>query len=249
MWNDKKVSVILPTYNEKESIYSAIEDFRYKNIADEIIVVNNNARPGTSEEISKTTAKEVFETKQGYGAAIRRGFKEATGDYVIVSEPDGTFCGKDLVKLLSYIDDFHVVYGTRTLKELIWSGANMGLFLRWGNYWTGKLIEVFFDTTSLSDVGCTMRCINKNALRKMEPYFTVDGNAFGAEMMVISAIMRMRIIQIPVNYTKRVGQSSVTGNPLVAFFLGLRMINMIITYRIKSWLFSDRYKNFRSPIS
>lgn len=249
MWNDKRVSVVLPTYNEKESIYRAIEDFQYKNIADEIIVVNNNATLGTSEEISRTTAREVFETKQGYGAAIQRGFKEATGDYVIVSEPDGTFCGKDMVKLLSYIDDFDVVYGTRTLKELIWSGANMGLFLRWGNYWTAKLIEIFFDTTSLSDVGCTMRCISKNTLRKMEPYFTVDGNFFGPEMMVISAIMQMRIIQIPVNYTKRVGQSSVTGNPLVAFFLGLRMINMIIIYRIKSWLFPDRYKNFRSPIS
>lgn len=249
MWNDKRVSVILPTYNEKESIYRAIESFQYKNIADEIIVVNNNATPGTSEEVSRTTAREVFETRQGYGAAIRRGFKEATGDYIIVSEPDGTFYGRDMVKLLSYIDDFDVVYGTRTLKQLIWSGANMGLFLRWGNYWTAKLMEVLFNTTSLSDVGCTMRCINKNALRKMEPYFTVDGNFFGPEMMVISTLMQMRIIQIPVNYTERVGHSSVTGDPLVAFFLGLRMINMIITYRIKSWLFPNRYKNSRSPIS
>ncbi|HOP47952.1 MAG TPA: glycosyltransferase family 2 protein [Desulfobacteraceae bacterium] len=244
MWNKKKVSVILPTYNEKESIQRAIEDFQYGNIADEIIVINNNAAPGTSEKISKTTAREVFETRQGYGAAIRRGFKEATGDYIIVSEPDGTFCGKDVVKLLSYIDDFNVVYGTRTLKELIWSGANMGFFLRWGNYWTAKLIEICFNTTSLSDVGCTMRCVRKDALRKMEPYFSVDGNTFGPEMIIISTMMKMKIIQIPVNYAPRVGRSSVTGNPLVAFFLGLRMIYMIITYRIKSWLFPNRYKKF-----
>ncbi len=244
MWNNKKVSVILPTYNEKESIQRAIEDFQYGNIADEIIVINNNAAPGTSEKISKTTAREVFETRQGYGAAIRRGFKEATGDYIIVSEPDGTFCGKDVVKLLSYIDDFNVVYGTRTLKELIWSGANMGFFLRWGNYWTAKLIEICFNTTSLSDVGCTMRCVRKDALRKMEPYFSVDGNTFGPEMIIISTMMKMKIIQIPVNYAPRVGRSSVTGNPLVAFFLGLRMIYMIITYRIKSWLFPNRYKKF-----
>jgi glycosyltransferase involved in cell wall biosynthesis len=199
--------------------------------------------------VNKTTAKEVFEPKQGYGAAIRRGFKEATGDYIIVSEPDGTFCGKDIIKLLSYIEDFEVVYGTRTLKELIWSGANMGLFLRWGNYWAAKLIEILWDTTSLSDVGCTMRCIRRSALRRMEPYFTVNGNAFGPEMMIFSAIMQMEIIQIPVNYIPRVGISSVTGNPLVAFFLGLRMIQMILNYRIKSWKFPNRYKDIRSSAS
>jgi len=249
MWNGKKVSVIFPTYNEKDSIFRAIQDFQYKDIADEIIVVNNNAAPGTSEEVSRTAAREIFETKQGYGAAIRRGFKEATGDYIIVSEPDGTFCGSDILKLLSYIDDFEVVYGTRTLRELIWSGANMGLFLRWGNYWTAKLIEVLWNTTSLSDVGCTMRCVRKNALRRMKPYFTVDGNAFGPEMMILSATMQMEIIQIPVNYTTRVGVSSVTGNQRLAFFLGLRMIYMIITYRIKSWLFPNRYKDIRSSTS
>ena len=235
MWNNKKVSVIFPTYNEKESIYAAIKDFQYQGIADEIIVINNNAAAGTSEEVSKTNAKEIFETVQGYGAAIQRGFKEAVGDYIIVSEPDGTFKGKDIVKLLSYIEDFDVVYGSRTVKELIWEGANMGMFLKWGNYCVAKLMEFLFNTTSLTDVGCTMRCINKDALRRLEPYFTVKGSFFGPEMMIISVLMKMRVVQIPVNYTKRIGTSSVTGNKFIAFLLGLRMIRLILEYRIKNW--------------
>jgi len=218
MWNGRKVSLIFPTYNEKDSIKEAIEDYQYQEIIDEIIVINNNAAEGTSEEVAKTTAKEVFEIKQGYGAAIRRGFGEATGDYIFVSEPDGTFEGRDIVKLLSYIDDFDVVYGSRTVKELIWQGANMGLFLKWGNYSVAKMMEFLFNTTSLTDVGCTVRCINRRALNHIEPYFTVDGSFFGPEMMVLSILMSMKIVQLPVNYTKRVGTSSVTGNKMRAFF-------------------------------
>ncbi len=102
MWNGKRISVIFPTYNEKDSIYQAIEDFFATGYVDEIVVVNNNAAPGTEEEVARTRAKQVFEKKQGYGAAIQRGLKEAdpSSDFLIVSEPDGTFDGRDVVKLL-----------------------------------------------------------------------------------------------------------------------------------------------------
>jgi glycosyltransferase involved in cell wall biosynthesis len=209
---------------------------------DEIVVVNNNAALGTSDEVRKTPAIEVFEKTQGYGAAIRRGFKEVSGDLIIVSEPDGTFRGRDVLKLLAFSDDFEVVYGSRTVKELIWEGANMGLFLKWGNYAVAKLMETLFNTISLTDVGCTMRCVRREALRAMEPYFTVDGSFFGPQMMVLSILMKMKVIQIPVNYTKRTGRSSVTGNKLVAFSLGLKMIKMILGYRARSWAFPRRYK-------
>jgi glycosyltransferase involved in cell wall biosynthesis len=244
MWNNKSVSLIFPTYNEKDSIRKAIEDYQIDGIIDEIIVVNNNAAEGTSEEVAKTNAKEVFETTQGYGAAICRGFDEAKGDYILISEPDGTFMGKDIVKLLCYADDFDVVYGSRTIKELIWQGANMGIFLKWGNYAVAKLMEVLFNTTSLSDVGCTARCINRDALEHLKPHFTVTGSFFGPEMMVLSILMKMKIVQLPVNYTKRIGQSSVTGNKLTAFFLGLKMIKLILQYRVKGWLNRPYYPTY-----
>jgi glycosyltransferase involved in cell wall biosynthesis len=246
MWNNKTVSIIFPTFNEKDSIRQAIESFQYMSIADEIIVVNNNAVSGTSEEVSKTIAREVFEKKQGYGAAIRRGFKEANGEYIIVAEPDGTFFGHDIIKLLSYADDYDVVYGSRTVKELIWQGANMGYFLKWGNYCVAKLIEVLFNTVCLSDVGCTLRCINKKALHHIEKYFTVDGSFFGPEMMLLSIIVKMKIVQLPINYNKRIGNSSVTGNKIVAFFLGLQMVKLILTYRMKTFTSPHYFKKYIS---
>lgn len=235
MWCGKSVSVILPTYNEKDSIRASVEEFHATGIVDEIIVVNNNAAEGTSAEIAPTAACEVFEETQGYGAAIRCGFRHTTGDYIIVAEPDGTFRGRDIRKMLAYAEDFEVVYGSRTVKELIWEGANMGLFLKWGNYAVAKLMEFLFNTTSLTDVGCTMRCIRRETLREIEPLFTVDGSFFGPEMMVISILKNKHMIQVPVNYAKRVGTSSVTGSTPVAIALGLQMIGLILRYRLKSW--------------
>jgi glycosyltransferase involved in cell wall biosynthesis len=242
MWYGKSVSVILPTYNERDSIRSAIAEIEATGVVDEILVINNNAAPGTSDEVVLTSAREIFEPKQGYGAAIRRGFREADGDFVILSEPDGSFRGHDIHKVLAYAQDFEVVYGSRTVKELIWEGANMGLFLKWGNYGVAKLTEFLFNTTSLTDVGCTMRCIHRETLRRVEPFFTVNGSFFGPEMMVLTVLMKASMIQIPVNYTKRVGTSSVTGSKWVAFRLGLRMIALILSYRLRSWLHPEQFE-------
>ena len=233
MWKSQFISVVLPTYNEKDSIAGVIGEFYDTGLVDEVLVINNNAAPGTSEEVAKTPAREIHEPLQGYGNAIRRGFREAKGDLIIVCEPDGTFFGKDVIKLLAFSDDFDVVYGTRTSEEFIWTGANMGFFLKWGNYAVAKMMEFLFNTVCLTDVGCTYRLIKRPVLRDIEPHFTVGGSHFGPEMMLITVLKRMKIVQIPVNYRPRVGESAVTGDLVKAFFLGLKMIGMIWAFWIR----------------
>jgi glycosyltransferase involved in cell wall biosynthesis len=236
MWHDRTVSVVLPTYNERDSIRQSIADILALGVADEVIVVNNNAAAGTSEEVAKTAAREVHEPLQGYGNAIRRGFRESVGDLIVVSEPDGTFLGRDILKLLAYADDFDVVYGSRTARMFIWRGANMGLFLRWGNWAVAKLMEFLFNSTNLTDVGCTMRLIHRKALREIEPDITIGGSSFGPEMMILTLLHGQKVIQIPVNYLPRVGESSVTGDFKKAFVLGMSMIGLVLNYRLRSWL-------------
>ncbi len=65
MWEGKTVSVILPTYNEKDSIRKCVEDFFATGFVDEVVVVNNNAVPGTAEEVMNTKARQVFEETAG----------------------------------------------------------------------------------------------------------------------------------------------------------------------------------------
>ena len=161
MWGDKRVSVVLMTYAERDSIRQVIEGFFDTGVVDEVLVVNNNAEPGTEEEIRNTRARQVFEPRQGYGHATRRGLLEASGDLIVLAEPDGTFVPEDIRKLLVYSEECDAVFGTRTTRELIWQGANMEWFLRWGNWAVAKVIEVLFNTSHLSDVGCTYRLLRR----------------------------------------------------------------------------------------
>lgn len=235
MWHNKKVSVIFPTFKEKDSIRAAIEDFFADALVDEIVVVNNNAAPGTDDEVRQTPARLVYESRQGYGYAIWKGLAEATGDLLIIAEPDGTFSGHDVIKLLAYSDDVPVVFGTRTSREFVWEGANMGFFLKYGNWAVGKLMEFLFNTTILTDVGCSMRLLSRDAYQRIAPQFTVGGSAFGPQIMVLAILNKIPFVEIAVNYRRRVGDSSVTGNKIKAFFLGLEMIAMIVRYRVLSW--------------
>ena len=238
MYRQSKVSVVLPTYRERDSIRQVIHDFEALGVVDEIIVINNNAIEGTSESIRGTTALEIHEPRQGYGAAIRRGLAEATGDLIVVCEPDATFVARDLHKFLVYSDDVDIVYGSRTIRTFIWEKANMGLLLKWGNWFVAKLLEVLFNTSYLSDVGCTYRMVRREALAQLLPLFRVNSNFFGPEMMVRGYQLKLRCVQIPVNYRERTGQSSVTGNVRKSVVLGLQMMILIVAMRFgfSRWL-------------
>ncbi len=234
MFNGKTLSVVLPTYNEKDSIADVIRRFDKLGVVDDILVINNNAAEGTSEEVASTNAREIIETRQGYGAAIQRGLREVDTDLVCVCEPDGTFNPEDLLKLLSFSSECDVVVGSRTVSNFIWDGANMGWFLQFGNWAVAKFLEVLFNTASMSDVGCTFRVITREHVQEILDRSTLPGSAYGLEMLLISVVTRARMVQIPVNYHKRVGVSSVTGDFGKTVSLGLEMIRLVLKTRVKT---------------
>ncbi len=205
MWRGQTLSVVLPTYNEKDSIADCIRRFEAIPEVDKVIVVNNNAAAGTSEEVATTGAIEIHEMTQGYGAAIKRGLREAGTDLIAVCEPDGTFNPEDLRKLLAFMPECDLVVGSRTVSNFIWDGANMGWFLQWGNWAVAKFIEVLYNTSYLSDVGCTFRVMTAQQAKAILARSTLDGSAYGLEMLLIGVIMRVRMVQVPVNYHPRVG--------------------------------------------
>lgn len=233
MWNGKRVTVVLPTYAERGSIRSVIEGFLATGYVDEIVVVDNNAEDGTAAEVGATPARLVHEPRQGYGHATRRGLLEATGDLVVISEPDGTFLPEDLTKLLVYSGECDVVFGTRTTRELIWADANMDRFLRWGNWAVAKVVEVLFNTNHLSDVGCTYRVLRRPVAQQVGAAMRVGGSHAGVEVMLLVICSGARSVEVPLNYLPRVGTSSVTGKRLVAIGVGLRMLALILRFRFR----------------
>ncbi len=229
-----RISVILPTYREKDSIREVVIGFKSNLNVEEVLIVDNNAEPGTSDQVRDLDVSIITENRQGYGAAIRKGISESKCEYVLICEPDGTFDPLDINKFLAYIDECDLVIGTRTVTTFVWSGANMGLFLRWGNWFVAKLTEALFNTEYLSDVGCTYRLAKRKKLLEALEKCKAYDSKFGFELMLESIILKQRIIQIPVKYLPRVGSSSVTGSRLKAFALGMKMIGLLLKRRIQT---------------
>ncbi len=248
MWNEQTVSVVLMTYAERESIREVIQGFLDTGYVDEVLVVNNNAEPGTADEVAATGARQVFEARQGYGHAIRRGLVEAKGELIVLAEPDGTFLPEDLVKLLAYSNECDAVLGTRTTRELIWEGANMGFLLKWGNWAVAKLVEFLFNTSHLSDIGCTYRLFDRRLADHLVQNMRVGGSHAGPEMLMLTITSGARFVEIPVNYLPRVGTSSVTGHPVKAVVLGLRMIGLILRFRKEAPVRLPRPEAFRETV-
>lgn len=240
MWQGKKVSVVFSTYREKASIRKSIDDYFATGFVDEVVVVNNNAESGTDEEVRQTKARLVYEKKQGYGYGYQRGIREATGDYVFLSEPDGTFAASDLERFLVYAKDFPVVMGTRTNQSSILDGAAMGLVRKLANVFEVKIIEVFFATNSLTDVGSTCKLFHKDILRQLEPLWRTTNALFATELLLLVITKRIKFIEIPITFRGREGESSLTAKWYHLIKWGSHILWFIVSFWVR-WVV-ERFK-------
>ena len=234
MWNNKTIAVIMPAYNEEANVARTVGEFvdlsyfQDSRIVDEVIVVNNNSTDRTGLLAREAGATVIDEVKQGYGNALQRGLRETRADIIVLCEPDGTFNPQDIIKLLSYSDEFEMVCGTRTYPGLIWEDANMKWFLRLGNYFVAKGMEILYKTHSLSDCGCTFRLIRGEAVKKILPDLFVGKSHFLPNMIIAACMNDVRFIEIPVTYRGRVGESKITGTLWGAWKTGLAMIWLMV---------------------
>ena len=229
----RRVSLVIPAYNEAASIGHVIRDFRSQ--VDEIVVMDNASPDGTAGIARELGAIVHSQPLRGYGDALRRGMDAATGDILVLVEADHTFGARDLGKLLEYLKDADMVIGTRTTRQMIAQGANMDGLLRWGNVVVGKLIEALWWSLEprLTDVGCTYRALWRDAYRRIRPYLGQDGPAFSPEMMIEVLRMEGRLIEIPVNYyRRRGGESKHSTNRWHSMQTGLRMLRLILEKRL-----------------
>lgn len=234
MWHKKKVSVVFPTYREKRSIRAAIKSFFSSGFVDEIIVVDNNAEKGTREEVLKTNAKLVKEKKQGYGHAIRKGINSTNADLIVIAEPDSSFDGKDVVKLLAYSDDFEMVFGSRTHVPLVQKGSDMTLYKRIGDVLLGRLVTFLFLTSPLTDLGCTLRITTKKGWKIVEKESKAADGLLATQWLLSAVKNKVKFIEIPINYRARVGKSLFVSNQLTkGTWWGIRKFICILSFWIK----------------
>lgn len=211
MHGNRTVSLIIPAYNEEDTIADVVAEFRTAEVIDEIVVVDNNCTDRTAELAKDAGARVVPESKPGYGAALMAGMTAAKGDIFVLVEADGSFAARDLPKMLAYIDDAGMVMGTRTTKQMVEQGANMRFLLRWGNVFMAKYLQLLWmrpGEPRFTDVGCTYRTLTRETFERSKPNLSASGPAFSPQLMCAALLARARVIEIPVTYRKRAGGES-----------------------------------------
>lgn len=250
MWKNKTISVAIPAYNEEETVGLIVRQFKDLGYIDEIVLVDNNSRDKTAERARAAGARVVREERQGYGFALQRGLREASGDLIVLSEADGNFDAKDTLKLLAYADDFDFVKGTRTRKELYEPGVMppfMSFCINVGNVFVAKMVQFLWRGPVFTDAGCTMRLIKKEALGRILPYLTVGQAHFLAQMMTLATMAKIKTIEVPVHFKRRLGGYSKSGNFGGLLKIAVMMTGLILKYRLVSLLPNNDFQFSQEP--
>lgn len=236
-WNDFAVDVIIPAWNEAESIAYVVKDFL--PVCRQVIVMDNNSADGTARIAREAGAVVYSEALCGYGDAIKKGLDRSDADILIVIEADGTFRGEDAEKLLMYLKNADAVIGTRTYWQYIEYGANMPLLQRFGNRLFGTIITLLWwnRRSRFTDVGCTFRCIWRESYQKIANRLIGKGPEFSPEMIIELLNTWQRVIEIPVPYHARImGRSKFSKGFISLAKTALKMLRLIIFKRWKEWM-------------
>ncbi len=204
LFDNYKVSLIVPTKNNERSLPDVITDFKDK--VHEIVIVDGNSTDRTA-SIAKEfkTRLEMYYSPDGNeneGVKIREGIERATGDIIVVVSADGAFRSKDLLKLLEYVKDCDMVIGTRTTRQMIEQGSNLKAFSRLVNLILGKIVEVFWwgQEPRFTDVDCKFFAIWKDSYTKIKSRLVVKNESYPLEMMIEIVRSHMRCIEVPISY-------------------------------------------------
>jgi hypothetical protein len=226
-----RVHVGLTAWNDEEAIGHVVREFKSCPEVHKVIVVDNNSSDATVRIATEAGADEVVtETMAGYGSCCIRALAEASrdADVIVLCEGDMTFSAHDVKKFLAYLENCDLVLGTRATQELRDKNTQMDWLLNPGNQIVAKLVQTRFWDTRLTDMGCTYRAIRAEAYQRLKVHLHIKGNHFSPHMFIEALKMDMRVIEIPVFFRARIGQSKGVGsNKIKAARVALKMIDLI----------------------
>ena len=230
---DIKLSVIIPCYNEKKTIQKVIHSIRECGIPNtEIIIVDDCSTDGTSKllktEVCHKVEKIIYhKVNRGKGAALRRGFQEATGDLVVVQDADLEYDPKDFLKLVQpFIEgraDADVVYGSRYARSEKYMIKHF--YHSMGNKFLTFLSNLFTDL-ALTDMETCYKMFKRELIQSIP----IEEERFGFEPEITAKIAKRfcRIYEVPITYYPR----SYAQGKKSGFKDGLRAIYCILKYNV-----------------
>lgn len=226
------IKVIIPAYNEADSIAHVINDI--PKIVDEVIVVSNNSSDDTESNAKNAGATVLTEPQKGYGYACLKGMdyiaKQVTKpDIIVFLDGDYSDYPEELTQIVAPIleNQIDFVIGAR-VKRLRESGSMTSPQI-FGNWLATSLMRIMFGST-FTDLG-PFRAIKYDKLLALR----MEDKTYGwtVEMQLKVLKQKMSYIEIPVKYRNRIGISKVSGTVKGAIFAGVKILTWIFKYSFK----------------
>ena len=226
------IKVIIPAYNEADSITNVINDI--PDIADEVIVVSNNSTDYTEQNAKQAGATVLKESSKGYGYACLKGMdyvskQETNPDIIVFLDGDYSDYPEELTKIVEPIikDNLDFVIGAR-VKRLREQGS-MTIPQIFGNWLATFLMRIMFNS-KFTDLG-PFRAIKYDKLLALN----MEDKTYGwtVEMQLKALKKSYSYTEIPVNYRNRIGVSKVSGTAKGAIFAGIKILGWIFKYSFK----------------
>ena len=227
-----KIKVIIPAYNEQDSIAHVIKAI--PSIVDEVIVVSNNSTDLTEANAKNAGATVLQENNKGYGYACLKGMdyiakQETKPDIVVFLDGDYSDFPEDLTKIVAPILDQNkdFVVGAR-VKNLREEGSMMPQQV-FGNWLATTLMSLFFNA-KFTDLG-PFRAIKYDKLLGLN----MEDKTYGwtVEMQLKVLKQKLTYLEVPVNYRNRIGVSKVSGTIKGSIFAGVKILTWIFKYSFK----------------
>lgn len=221
-----RVSVIIPTYNEAQSIGRVLADLP-ADIVTEVLVVDSNSTDGTPEIASKMGARVLREPRRGYGRACLTGIANANAPEVVVFL-DGDYSDRpdELPLLLAPISEGRadITIGSRLQGRR--SAGAMPAHHAFGNRLAAGLIKVLYGL-QISDLG-PFRAARADVLRALALEETTYG--WAVEMILKGARAGYRVVEVPVSYHPRIGKSKISGTLKGTVGAAWFILSLIVRY-------------------
>ena len=224
------VDVIIPAFNEENSVGNVVNDIP-KELVREIIVVNNNSTDDTAINAKNAGATVLTESNMGYGNACLKGMgyvanKEIKPDIIVFLDADYSDYPEEIVEVIKPIitQSMDMVIGSRALGNL--EKGSMTPQQIFGNWLATFLLKLFYGV-KYTDLG-PFRAIKYNSLIALGMKDKTYG--WTVEMQVKSAKQKMKTCEVPVNYRVRIGFSKVSGTVKGTIGAGYKIITTIFKY-------------------
>ena len=226
------IKVIIPAYNEQDSIGKVVRDI--PEIVDEIIVISNNSTDKTEENAKNAGATVLSESRKGYGYACLKGMdyiaqKEIKPEIVVFLDGDYSDYPEQLIALINpiLIDNLDFVVGAR-VKELRESGAMTPQQI-FGNWLATTLMKLFFNA-KFTDLG-PFRAIKYDKLLSLKMEDTTYG--WTVEMQLKALKQQLTYTEVRMKYRNRIGISKVSGTIKGSILAGIKILGWIFKYSFK----------------